>query len=482
MIEKINIQLEHEYVCIEDLVSEDHLLRKINEHIDFSFIYDKVSYLYCHDNGRPGIDPVRFFKMLLLGYLFGIESERRLVKEIHHNVAYRWFLGYNLTDKIPNHSVFSKNRRRRFIDSSIFQEIFEDIVFLAMKSGLVGGKVLYTDSTHIKANANKKKFRNVEVEKTPKEYIDELNKDIDQDRVDHGKKPFPKKEKKIETKIIKQSTTDPDSGNMNRDNKPKGHHYLDHRTVDGEYNFITDVHITPGNVNDSTCYIERLLYQLKTFGFEVDAVGIDAGYNTANICKRLCELDILGTVGRKRSGGKKHFYKKTKFKYDSEQDIFICPNNCILRYCTTRRDGHGEYKSLKSDCQDCPHFHKCITSSTGQKTISRHVWENYKEKIKENTKSDYGKEIYRRRKETVERSFANSKQLHGYRYAKFRGLENVRFQAYMTAIAQNVKKMAMIFSRRKRKGKSYDIFKNIGLLLSNIYNFKFETSKIRIAA
>lgn len=472
----------HEYVCIEDLVSEDHLLRKLDEHIDFSFIYDKVSYLYCHNNGRPGIDPVRLFKMMLIGYLFGIESERRLVKEIHHNVAYRWFLGYNLSDKIPNHSVFSQNRRRRFIDSSIFQEIFEDIVFLAMKSGLVGGKILYTDSTHIKASANKKKFRDLEVERTPKEYMDELDEDINRDRVEHGKKPFPKKEKEVETKTIKQSTTDPESGFMSRERKPLGYFYLDHRSTDSWYNIITDVFITPGNINDSTCYLKRLAYQIETFGFDVSAVGIDAGYNTAHICKKLCNLGIYGTIGRKRTGGKKHFFKRTKFTYNSEKDIYTCPNNCILQYCTTKRDGFKEYKSSKLDCEACPYFKKCITSSTERKSVNRHVWEKYKEEIKENTKSEYGKEIYRRRKETIERSFANSKQLHGYRYAKYRGLENMKFQAYMTAIAQNLKKMAMIFSRKKKKVQSFIFCKIIRINLSNIYNYKSQIEKIRVAA
>lgn len=482
MIEKLNIQTEHEYVCIEELVSEDHLLRKIDEHIDFSFIYDKVSHLYCHDNGRPGIDPVRLFKMMLLGYLFGIESERRLVKEIHHNVAYRWFLGYNLTDKIPNHSVFSKNRKRRFIDSSIFQEIFEDIVFLAIKSGLVGGKILYTDSTHIKANANKKKFRDVEVEKTPKEYIDELDEDINKDRIKHGKKPFSKKEKEVETKTIKQSVTDPESGFMSRERKPLGYFYLDHRTVDSWYNIITDLFITPGNFNDSTCYIKRLIYQIETFDFEVSAVGVDAGYNTAYICRALCKLGIYGTIGRKKTGGKKYFFKKTKFIYNSDDDTYTCPNNCILTYCTTKRDGFKEYKSLKSDCENCQYFGKCITSSSGRKSVNRHVWEHYKEEIKENTKSDYGKEIYRRRKETVERSFANSKQLHGYRYAKFRGLEKVKFQAYMTVIAQNIKKMAMIFSWRKRRALTFILSQKIVIISLNIYNYKPEIGKIRVAA
>ena len=108
-------QNELEFVCIEELVPEDHLLRKVDKHIDFSFITDKVRPLYCENNGRPSIDPVVLFKMMFIGYLFGIRSERQLEKEIRVNVAYRWFLGLNLTDSVPDHSTISWNRRTRRI-------------------------------------------------------------------------------------------------------------------------------------------------------------------------------------------------------------------------------------------------------------------------------------------------------------------------------------------------------------------------------
>ena len=153
-------QHELEMVTLEQLVPKDHLVRKINQHIDFEFIRDEVAHLYCKDNGRPPVDPVRLFKMLLLGYLFGIKSERQLVKDVEVNVAYRWFLGMGLTEKVIDASTFSQNRIRRFNGTDIFERIFNNIVEQAMNKGLIGGYALYTDSTHLKANANKRKAKN----------------------------------------------------------------------------------------------------------------------------------------------------------------------------------------------------------------------------------------------------------------------------------------------------------------------------------
>ena len=153
--ERKEAQSEIEVVMLEQLVPQDHLLRKIDKYIEFSFIRDLTRYLYCHTNGRPAVDPVVLFKMLFIGYLYGIRSERQLVKDIEVNLAYRWFLGYSITEKIPDSSTISQNRIRRFKGTDIPQKIFDNIVFQAIEKGLVGGKILYSDSTHIKANANK---------------------------------------------------------------------------------------------------------------------------------------------------------------------------------------------------------------------------------------------------------------------------------------------------------------------------------------
>lgn len=193
--ERNNSQNKVELVILENLVPEDHLLRQIDKYIDFSFIRKITNDLYCLDNGRPAIDPIILFKMLFIGYLYGIRSERQLVRDIEVNVAYRWFLGYSLTEPIPNASTISQNRRRRFRDSDVDQQIFDEIVRQAIVHGLVSGKILYADSTHIKANANKNKFELKEISVSPKDYFEELDKDINQDRIEHNKKPLKKKSK-----------------------------------------------------------------------------------------------------------------------------------------------------------------------------------------------------------------------------------------------------------------------------------------------
>jgi len=166
-----NKQISMEFVSIEELVPQDHLLRKIDRVIDFEFIRDKVKDLYCADNGRPAVDPVVLFKMLFLGYLFGVRSERQLVRDIQVNLAYRWFLGFGLTDKIPDASTFSQNRRRRFTECTIYQDIFDEIVLQGVRRKLINGRVLYTDSTHLKASANKHKFKKKDIEQSTRSYL-----------------------------------------------------------------------------------------------------------------------------------------------------------------------------------------------------------------------------------------------------------------------------------------------------------------------
>src|SRR5690606_32786920 len=221
-------QHELEMVTLESLVPADHLVRKIDAAIDLSFIRAKVAHLYCADNGRRAIDPVLLFKLLLLGYLFGIRSERQLVRDVQVNVAYRWFLGLRLTDKVPDASTISENRRRRFADSQIYQEIFDEIVLQAIGRGMVQGKVLYTDSTHLKASANKNKADQGEVAVPAQAYLQELDAAVDADRLARGKRALKRTDKDDEpppTRPAKVSRTDPDSGYMAREGKPKGFFY-----------------------------------------------------------------------------------------------------------------------------------------------------------------------------------------------------------------------------------------------------------------
>lgn len=439
-------QTAFEMVTLEELVPKNHLLRLIDRYIDFEFIREETSHLYCLNNGRPAIDPVDLFRMLFIGYLYGIRSERRLVKEIEVNVAYRWFAGLGLTDKVPDASTFSQNRRRRFAGTEIEQVIFDRIVEQALEHGLIGGEVLFTDSTHLKANANKRRHTVHEVEVTPLAYLAELNEEINADRQQRGKRPLALEPESRQTKQTKVSDTDPEAGYMVRDQKPEGFFYLDHRTVDGKHNLITDTHVTPGNVHDSRPYLERLDRQRERFKLHPLKVGLDAGYNTVAVCHGLVERGIEGVLGYKAPHRPKGQFSKRHFCYDASEDVYICPEGQRLPWSTTNRTGYREYKSDPRQCRECPLRNQCTKSRNHQKVVIRHVWEADAEQMNQNRYTDWGKELYERRKETVERSFADAKELHGHRYTRYRGLAKVRGQCLLAAACQNMKKIARLLA------------------------------------
>ncbi len=253
-----------------------------------------------------------------------------------------------------------------------------------------------------------------------------------------------------EQKEIKVSTTDPDSGYMVRDGKPEGFFYLDHRTVDHKYNIITDVHVTAGNVHDSVPYVGRLEHIVQKFGFEktLEAVALDAGYNTSYICKKLQEKNIYAVIGRRAFTPVKGLIAKWRFKYDAEKNVYVCPQKHELKYSTTDRDGYRQYKSDPKHCAGCPMLKECTRSCNKTKVITRHVWQQSKEWVSANSRSRSGKYLYRLRYQTIERSFADAKELHGLRYCRFRGRKRVQQQALMTATCQNLKKIANILAKK----------------------------------
>lgn len=456
MCELPNIQQDRnqiELVSIDMLVPKDHLLRIIDENVDFSFITEMTRPYYHGTLGRPPIHPIRLFKMMLIGYLYGIHSERQLEQEIKTDVAYRWFLGLGLTDPVPDHSTISYNRNVRFKGSTIFQDIFDEVVRLAIRHNMVGGRVLITDSTHIQANANKNRSSMQVVTETPLEYLKELETAVNQERERHGKKPLPPVKNETIEKKLRVSNTDPESGFMKRKGKPEGFYYLDHRTVDHKFNLITDVHVTPGNVNDSTVYIERLQRQIDTFDFHntLEAVALDSGYMTPYICKKTSEMGIFSVIATRNAPTAEGTIPKEEFSYDPQQDAYICPNGSKLTYHTTNRNGYKEYMSNPDLCGQCPLLDSCTSSKNRKRKIQRHVWEGFKERVEANYRSSSGQILYKLRCKTVERSFADAKVLHGLRISRLRGREKVQEQALMTAIVQNIKKiarhLAKLFSR-----------------------------------
>lgn len=413
---------------LSELVPRDHLLRKIDKSIDFNFIYDVTSPYYSHTNGRNSLDPVVLFKLVFLKDIYGIKSMRETIKRVETDIAFRWFLKLPFSKATPHYSTFSQNYIRRFQGTTVFEDIFNTIIYQAIEQRLISGTALFTDSTHIKANANKNKFKQAVIEKVQERKHD-LENEINAERQSIGKKPFSYTDKII-SKTIKESTTDPESGYYHRDNKEKGFMYLDHRTVDGKHNFIVDCFITPGNVHDSVPYISRLTYLMKKFGFDVNCVALDSGYYKKEILKFLEEQRVFSVIGYRRFN-RSHEHKF--FQYHSSGDYFIDKRTGeIYTYTNIDRNGYKHYR---------------ITDKSNKRILRRAIDADVYDRCRERRLSAFGKQLYKRRKETIERSFADSKQNHGYRFAQYRGLAKMQCYTWLSCAAQNMKKMALILTR-----------------------------------
>lgn len=441
-----NKQEAMEIVTYDMLVPKDHLLRKIDAAIDFSFIYELCAPLYCADNGRPAIDPEILFRMLFIGYLYGIRSEIRIAQEVQCNMAYRWFCGLGITDKVPDHATISANRQRRFKGNNIAGQIFNNILQQAQRHGLVDGKVLYTDSTHIKAKANKHHKQAVQVTMQPKAYMSVLDDAVNEEREALGKDPFDPKDGggTPPARTVQQSPVDPDSGQLHKEGKPDGFHYSEHRTVDSKRNIVVNVHVTPANVNDVDPIPEILEQIEERLGILPEFMGLDAGYHNSIVCKQLHDKGIQGVIGYRRHTHAAATMGKYRFRHDREQDVYICPEGQRLLHKTTNRKGYREYCSDGRICRNCLRRQECLSEKATRRVVTRHVWQQYLDDTIAFTKSPTGKLLYSWRKETIERSFADAKELHGLRTARMLGLANMREQSFLTAAVQNMKKIAKV--------------------------------------
>ena len=455
----IDNRLQIEFNSIDALVPKDHLIRKIDAALDFNFIYDEVAELYSAF-GAPSIDPVVLIKIVMIQYLFGIPSMRQTIREIEVNIAYRWFIGYSFTEKIPHFSTFNKNYERRFKNTDLFNNIFTEILEQANKHGFIDLTEIYIDSTHIKASANKKKYTKKEIDVEAKRYQEELEKEINEDRKNHGKKPLTKENKPTETKVVTESNTDPDSGMFFKNEKEKCFAYSAHTACD-KNNYILEFDITAGNVHDSVGFID--LYEKLKDRFSTDeiiAIAMDAGYITPYICKELLEDNILPSLPYKRPMTKDGFFKKYEYVYDESNDCYICPNFKILKYSTTNRDGYREYKSNPCECSKCPYLNKCTNSKNHQKVITHHIWQEFIDEANHLRHDKYVKSVYKARKETIERVFADAKEKHGMRYTHLRSLAKITMEVTLIYACMNLKKMANQLWKRRGSYRSDSTFNN----------------------
>lgn len=452
------------FFSMEDMVPKDHILRLIDESISFDFIYDLVEEKYSPDFGRPSLDPVVLIKIQLIQYLFGIKSMRQTIKDIEVNIAYRWFLGINLMDPVPHFTTFGKNYTRRFKDTDLYEQIFARVLEECMKCGFVDNRTMFIDATHIKAAANNHKYITKEAHAAARYYEASLKAEIEKDREEHGKKPLKDKDDndkdnsggsesdasgengepdKKETKEVKISTTDPESGWFHKGEHKEVFAYCAETACD-KNGWILGYTVHPGNQHDSVTFPE--IYN-KVKHKDLEMVVVDAGYKTPAIAKMLLDDDVKPLFPYKRPMTKDGFFPKREYVYDEMYDCYLCPANKVLRYSTTNRDGYKEYKSDPHDCENCPYLAQCTLSRNHQKVVTRHVWEEYMEKCEDIRYTIGMKEIYQQRKETIERVFGTAKEHHNLRYTNMVGMARMKMKVGITFTCLNLKKLAMMKKR-----------------------------------
>ena len=471
---------------MDDMVPKDHMLRKIDRAINWNFIYDLVEDKYCADNGRPSMDPVMLIRIPVIQYLYGIRSMRQTIKEIEVNVAYRWFLGLDMLDQVPHFSTFGKNYTLRFKDTGLFEQIFSHILEECMKFHLVDTSTIFVDSTHVKACANSKKMRKRIASQEALWYEEELKKEINEDRKNHGKKPL--KEKKDDSnlppstgggpsgqegtsdeipegvKTQKCSTSDPESGWFRKGEHKHVFAYSVETACD-KHGWILGYSVHPGNEHDSRTW--KTLYD-KLKNLDMEMMVLDAGYKTPAIARELLKEGIQPLFPYKRPMTKEGFFKKYEYVYDEYYDCYICPADQVLTYRTTNKDGYKEYKSNKNYCKNCPYLSQCTESKEHEKVITRHIWEDYLETSEDIRHTLGNKEVYMLRKETIERLFGSAKEQHGFRYTQYIGKTRMDMKAGLTFACMNLKKLAKILDVRERQNNKS---KCISRLFEKIWRF-----------
>ena len=413
---------------MEQLVPEDHLVRKLDKHISFGFIRE-LTKPYYSDMGRPGYNPVILFKIAFIKSVFGISSIRRTVEEIKINIAYRWFIGIPFSESIPEHSTYSKNYTLRFMNTDVYNQIFENILSQAIDAELISYTNINIDSTNIKASANKKKYIEKYIKNEKSVFEDEMLEYINEQRKNDEDKPLPPSAPKG-NKRTKESNTDKDSGWLNKGEKEKNFSYNAHTSCD-KHGYILNAKIKPSNIHDSKVFNEVYNDLVKSHGNEITTVAIDAGYYSGPLIKRIFDNAHLPLLPRKKMVKSKYELLNV-LRYNEEGNYYLHENGTTYNYKSTNRQGYKLYKNEE------------------KKELRISIYQPYLDLVKNLRLSKYGSEVYGKRKETIERVFADFKERHFGRYTHYRGLKKVSDHILLIFASMNMKKMANALSRRDK--------------------------------
>ena len=435
---------------MEDHVPQDHLLRSIDRFVDLASIRAHLADFYSH-TGRPSVDPELLIRMLLVGYCFGIRSERRLCEEVHLNLAYRWFCRLDLSDTVPNHSTFSKNRHGRFRDSELLRHLFETTVARCIEEGLVSGQRMAIDASLIEADANKQNS-------TPKE-------EWDAERIDPANAPRAVREyldtldkaafgaaSEVQPKFTSHS--DPASQWTAARKGPAFFSYSNNYLIDTDHGVIVDVEATRSIRQAEVGSTKTLLERVKQkFDLHPERLIADTAYGSGPMLNWLVKRKIAPHIPViDKAGRTDGTWSRAEFEWDAKNNQYICPEGEALKqfrrnYSDPNRGPSGKgvakYRALKTTCQACPSKAKCCPNMDFR-SITREETEDARQVARDIAKTRQY-EISMKLRKKVEMLFAHLKRILGLGRLRLRGPCGANDEFLLAATAQNLRKLAKLF-------------------------------------
>jgi transposase len=438
-------KLFYHQINLEQRVPKDHLLRKIQEKIDFDFIYAEVKDTYG-DNGNVSIPPPVILRMMLLLILYNVRSERELMETIPMRLDWLWFLGYDLDSEVADHSVLSKARARWGVEA--FRSFFERIVWQCVGAGLADGSKIFVDSSLVDADASNNSVIDTQ---SLKIHLRENYKKLEArlEAVEGGMDSFRRYVKKNSRYM---STTDPDAAIVNR-GKPKLSYQV-HRVVDGRSEVITATETTAGDVNEAHEMVLLIESHHANTGIMAGTVVGDSKYGTIDNFLACHDLGVqahipdLGEFSVKRKERLKIFSEE-RFEYDPQSDTYRCPAGNFLKPKSLHLNRESrDYGAPKKICAACDLREQCTKNKSGR-TIKRHLRQEDLDRMREASRSAKAKRDIKMRQHLMERSYARGTR-YGFDRARWRGLWRVQIQEYLISAVQNIEVLLRYGSYLKR--------------------------------
>lgn len=433
------------HLNLEQRVPRTHLLRKIQEQIDFNFIYAEVKNTYG-DNGNVSIPPPVILKMMLLLVLYNVRSERELMETVPLRLDWLWFLGYDIDSEVPDHSVLSKARARWGVEA--FRGFFERIVWQCVEAGLVDGSKIFVDSSLVDANASNNSVVDTQ---SLKGQLQESYKELEA-RLEEKSESMNSSRKYARENSRYISTTDPDATIVNR-GKPKLSYQV-HRAVDGRSEVITAMETTPGDVNEAHEMIPLLESHHLNTGGKVDTVVADSKYGTVENFLACYDRGVEAHIPdlkefTSRRMEKLGIFSEERFEYDEDSDTYRCPAGQRLKPKSLHKGRQSrDYAAPKKICAACELREQCTKNKSGR-TVKRHLRQEELDGMREASRSARARRDIKMRQHLMERSYARG-TWYGFDRARWRGLWRVQIQQYLVSAVQNIQVLLRYGSYLKR--------------------------------